>query len=188
MANVTLSPKTPLDGLDLTEGGNTIRERTDLALVSLAMPRGGEAALAGALQAHWGLGLPTAVKSATAGELRLISMTADQMMLIGTGDGTVFHQEVAAKLGALAYSTNQTDAWVCLEVRGPDTLPALERICPIDLAPDVFPVGAFARTTMEHLGALIIRLGADHFQLCSASSSAGSFAEAIIVSYENVIS
>ena len=113
-------------------------------------------------------------------------MTADQMLLIGRGDGNVFETDVRTRLQAVAYTTDQTGAWVCLEISGPATAAAMERICPIDLAPERFPVDASARTVMEHVGVLIIRLGADHFLLFSASSSADSFCHAVTVSFTNV--
>ena len=88
------------------------------------------------------------------------------------------------KLQGTGYTTDQTDAWVCLEISGPETILALERLCPLDIAR--FTDGTAARTVMQHMGALIIRLSADRFLLLSARSSAASFLQAVETSYRNV--
>jgi len=89
-------------------------------------------------------------------------------------------------LGDNAYCTDQSDSWVTLELTGPNALHALERICPVDLRPDIFTVGSVARTTMEHLGVIIARVGEDQYWLMSASSSAESFLHAITLSVNNI--
>ncbi len=186
MASITLEPIAPLGGLDLQIGHNRVIEQVDLALVSIAIPLGGDDVLAQRLQDHWGLASPEPTQTSTCDDWRAVSMTADQIMLIGQGDRPTTEAEIAAKLNGTGYTTNQTSAWVCLEVSGPDTVAAFARICPINLALAAFPIGASARTMMDHLGALIIRLDDDCFQVLSASSSAASFAHAVETSYRNV--
>ena len=92
---------------------------------------------------------------------------------------------VAKKIKGAAYTTDQTDVWTGLEIAGSRARTALERICPIDLHPDSFDVGDAARTTMEHLGTLIIRTDEDTFLLMSGSSSAKSFLHAVETSIQN---
>jgi len=84
------------------------------------------------------------------------------------------------------YTTDQTHAWVALEVSGPDTNLALERICPLDLSLRSFPNDAFGRTVMDHIGAIVIRIQDDRFFLLSASSLAVSYLHAVETSYRNV--
>lgn len=186
MAEITLEAKPVLDGLDLTMGGNRIVERSDLALVSVATPLGGGGGLESALRDAFSLDLPKPGHSAVAGDMRAIWMAADQMILVFPQGARDANAHVQDGLKGAGYTTDQTHGWVVLEVSGPDTLAALERICPIDLDPGIFPVDAAARTVMEHLGALILRLGADRFLLASASSSAASFAHAVETSYRYV--
>jgi sarcosine oxidase subunit gamma len=92
---------------------------------------------------------------------------------------------VEGKLGGAGYTTDQSDSWVVLEISGPDTLAALERLCPLNTA--TMPENGYGRTTMEHMGAAILRLADDRFLLMSASSSARSFLHAVETSYEYVI-
>ena len=187
MASLTLAPAPPLGGADVTIGNNRIRERGDLAMVSVAIPLGGDAALAKTLEAAWRLEMPSATRATRAGDIWAVRMTPDQIMLIFPHGSADEDAVVAAKVGTRGYVTLQTDAWVRLEVSGPDTLDALERLCPLDLDPGTFPEAASARTTMEHMGALILRLGPERFWLLSASSSGRSFLHGVEVSYGNVV-
>ena len=179
MANITLTAAPLLGGYDKTTGKTRLCERDDLAMVSLAMPIRGKSALTKAIKAGFGLSMPSPVKTTTKGDARLMQTTPDQFMLIfphATPDAAA---HVAAKIDGAAYVTEQTDAWVRLELSGPGAMAALERICPLDLHESTFPVGSAGRTTMEHMSAVIIRTGKDSFLLLSASSSGMSFLHAL---------
>ena len=95
-------------------------------------------------------------------------------------------QIVDKATGGAFWSTDQTDVWCALEITGPMVREALARLCPLDLHPEVFQADHMGRTTMEHMGAIVVRLGGDSFLLVSASSSAQSFWHAVEVSMKNV--
>lgn len=184
MADFALEAAPILGGLDKTIGEGRIVERDDLALVSVAVPLNGDAALEKALKDGWGLARPEPTQSVTSGDTSAISMAADQLMLVFPHATPDANAVVQSKLKGAGYTTDQTDSWVVLEVSGTATHAALERICPLNLDIDAFPIGASGRTTMEHMGALIVRTGEDSFMLMSASSSAASFAHAVELSFE----
>lgn len=184
--NITLTAA-PILGTDKRMGGNQIRERNDLSLVSIAIPKGGDTALETGLQSAFGVSMPSPVVSSSSGDMRVIKTAPDQLMLLFTSDAADAEKEIHRKISGSGYVTNQTDGWIIFEITGPDTLAALERLCPLNLHHDRFAVGAFARTVMEHMGAMIIRTGEAEFLLLSASSSAKSFYEAIVQSYDNVM-
>ena len=183
MAEFTLEAA-PILGTDTEINGNRIVERSDLALVSIATPLGGDDALAAALTSGWSLDPPLPAKSTKSGETRAIQTGADQIMLVFSHPTPDAERVVQAKLNGAGYTTEQTDNWVVLEISGPDTLAALERLSMLDVRN--FETDASARTVMEHMGALIVRLDADRFWLMSISSSAGSFLHAIETSYHYV--
>ena len=131
--------------------------------------------------------MPAPAKSSTSGETRAIQTAHDQMLLVFAHDTPDAEKVVQEKLSGAGYTTDQTDSWIVLEVAGPDTLAALGRSCPRDLHLDVFPVDATARTVMEHMGAMIVRVEKERFLLLSASSSAGSFLHAVETSYHYVM-
>lgn len=180
----TLMPAPVLGGVDMSIGTNRIRERDDLALVSVATPQGGHAALTKALKSAFKLQMPSATESAGGDDMRALCTAPDQMLLIFPHDTPDAEPFVQAKLKGAGYTTDQTDAYVVLEIEGPDALAALERLCPVDIHP--MPEGGFARTVMEHMGATVLRLGPTRFQLLAASSSAKSFLHAVEVSFRNV--
>jgi len=173
-----------LGGTDLTLGENRVRQRDDLALVSVATPLDGEDALASALDSGWGLSMPGPTVSSIRGETRAIRTGPDQILLVFPHGTHGAEALVKSKLDGAGYTTDQSDALVALEISGPETLPALERLCPLDTAS--MPENAAARTVMEHMGAMILRLGPDRFLLLSASSSARSFLDAVETSYRYV--
>ncbi len=179
MADATLIPSLPLGGYSAEIGDCILKERGDLALVSIATPIGGEEAIAKSLNAMWDLDSPAPTTSTVAGEKRLLPMTADQTMLMFPATSEFDESSVSTALSDVAYTTLQTDAWVILEISGEGTLKALERMCSLDLDTNAFPVNACARTSMEHLGVVILRTGEEQFLLLSARSSAKSFLHAV---------
>lgn len=187
MAEITLAPRAALGGADIAIGDNRIRERSDLALVSIATPLGGEAALERALKSGWSLALPAPTLSEISGETRAIRTAPDQMLLVFPHPTPDAERVVQDKLKGAGYTTDQTDAFAILEISGPDTAAALERLSPLDHALPSFPVNASARTLMEHLGVHIVRTSADSFLVLSARSSAHSFLHAVETSYRHVI-
>lgn len=185
MADITLTAS-PVLGIDHVIGKNRILERADLALVSVAIPLDGAAALSAALNAQFKLPMPTARQSSVKGNIRAIKTSPDQIMLVFPYDGSNANEFVQTKLGGAGYTTEQTDSWFVLEVSGPETRNALERICPLDLHGDVFPIDANGRTNMEHINVLLVRLSDDRYLMMSPRSSAQSFLHTVEVSFSNV--
>lgn len=185
MDNITLTPTSPLDGFDAEIAGNRLWEQTH-AVVSVAVPLGVESALKDALRKDWGLDFPDHKTSTVSGEIRALRTGPDQLFLVFPHDGPDAARLVDEKLAGAGYTTDQTDAWVQLCVKGPAVDAALERLSPVDLSAPAFPIDAAARTIFEHMGAIVIRSDEDSFVLMSAASSAQSFSEAIITSFENV--
>jgi sarcosine oxidase subunit gamma len=182
-----LTARSALGGFSRQFDGLTITEVANRAIVSIACPMDGDKALAEAVKKAFGCALPPVGQSTSGkGGVRFIGTQPGQWfaMFEFAGDDAV--GEIAGKLGGKAYFTDQSDAWVMLSVSGVNCRSALERICMIDLAPESFAEGAATRTTMEHLGTLIVRDGADSFLLASARSSAKSFLHAVETSAANV--
>lgn len=175
----------PLAGYDQSFAGVRLHAPADFAVVSIALPLGNEAAAQKAIKAAFGSALPDVGKSVLSKGVRLVRMSLDQGFVIFTHKTPDAEPFAAQKLKGTAYTTDQTDVWTGLILSGANARMALERICPIDLHPGAFAVDDSARTTMEHLGVLIIRVGDDGFLLMSASSSAKSFLHAIETSIAN---
>ncbi|HEY9038202.1 MAG TPA: sarcosine oxidase subunit gamma family protein [Roseovarius sp.] len=188
MPDFTLTAAPPLAGYDRSFGDIKLSAPKDLAIVSIALPLGGEDAAKKAIKTAFGIALPEVGMSATtkADAEAIMRLGIDQAFVLFASATPDAERQIAAKLKGAAYTTDQTDAWCALEISGPGARRALERICPIDLHPDAFAVGAIARTVMEHMGSIIARTDEDTYLLLSASSSAKSFLHAVELSAKNV--
>lgn len=187
MAEFQLTPKSPLDGIVLSIGGTKIREVTGSAIVSIAIANGGEAGLKNAILEAYHVEQPAIGQSAITevDNARFLGLQRNQLFVLFDCDAPRREQIVAAKLGEAAYLTDQSDGWVILRLSGEKSIPALQRICMLDLELAQFPPGAVARTVMEHLDVIIVREAPDTFLLISARSSAQSFLHAIETSVRN---
>lgn len=165
-----------------------LAEVTDLSIVSIACPLGESDRLNESAAAAWGRPMPA--PGASIGALSdnplVLGMSPDQWFALFQGPGGPALELTRTALGAHGYFTDQSDSWVALRLTGALAIPALERICPIDLHPRVFTAGTSARTVMEHLGSIIFCEGPNRYLLLSASSSAESFLHAVTTSIGNV--
>ncbi|MEX3009737.1 sarcosine oxidase subunit gamma [Hoeflea sp. TYP-13] len=188
MSEATLKARSPLDNFHQDFGNLEIREVTGLALVSIATPLGGETQLEGAMASAYKAELPRVGTSTVSGvdDTRFLGLQPGQMFAMFAHDGDRAVEFVSKKLGENGYYTDQSDSWVFIQLSGTAARTALERICPIDIHADAFPIGAVTRTVMEHLGTIITRTGEDTFVLISARSSAKSFLHAVLTSVNNV--
>ncbi|MBZ8117210.1 sarcosine oxidase subunit gamma [Roseovarius sp. LXJ103] len=185
MPDFTLTAAPPLAGTHHSIDGATLTAPEGLAIVSLALPLGAEDKAEKAIKTAFGA-LPDIGKAAEAKGHHLLRMGVDQAFVIFDCATPEAEPKIAAKLKGAAYTTDQTDAWCILQLSGPRARDVLERICMVDLHPDTFPVGALARTIMEHMGSIVVRSEADTYLLLSASSSAKSFAHAVELSMDNI--
>jgi len=186
---LNLTASSPLGGLEMQYAGVLLSEITDLALVSIAIPLGGRAALEREMAVRFNVGLPACGQSTvtTDGMYQFLGMQIDQLFALFEYSCNDAVSIISNELGKTAYYTDQTDSWAMLRIAGPMTRMALERICPLDLHPDRFSQGSVARTTMEHLAVIILRTDQDSFTLMSPRSSASSFLHAVETSIENVL-
>lgn len=188
MSEYQLTAQPPLADYARRFGDIALRAPADLALVSIALPLDGEDAAHAAIKAAYGCDLPEVGKACVTskGAAHLLRMGPDQALVLFEHTEPDAESRVAAALEGAAYTTDQTDVWVALEIEGARARAALERICPVDLHDEAFAVMDVARTMMEHLGVIILRTEAEKWLLLSASSSAGSFRHALEVSAGNV--
>jgi len=187
VAEFDLTARPALGGIRLAYGRLTIAEVTDLAIVSVATPNGGAAALAAAVEAAYATALPAVGRSTRSNvdDVRILGLAPDQCFLIFRLAEPFAVGQVRDRLGEAAYLTDQSDSWAALQVSGSDSRAVLERICPVDLHPAAFAEGHVTRTVMEHLGVIILCQGEDDYLLLSARSSAASFLHAVQTSAEN---
>ena len=201
MVDGTLKITSPLNGYTNTFDDTRVVEMDALGIYSISVPQGGMDELNRQLQALFGLSFPATGRCVRASDrqlagtsfrVALFGLQSDQCFLVAEADTTNNDNSITCELfehlhntlGNTAYLTNQSDSWAVLEIDGALTLPALERICMLDMGS--FDTDSVARTVMEQLAIIIERSGDERVRLFSPRSSAGSFLHAVSTSLQNV--
>ncbi len=200
MADWQRKPLEPVDFLGrsgdnvLAGGSIELHELGGLELVHVAVQRERLPQLIERLQDSVGLAWPepgrfVASRATAAGPseepLRMMWLAPDQCMVLAPR-GSAELARVIESIEPFGHVTDQSDNWVAVNFAGELAVPALERICPLDLHISAMPHGSAARTVMEHLAVIIARVSDDGFVLLSPSSSAHSFRHALVTSVANL--
>jgi len=180
-----LSATDSLGGYDKEIGNIRLREVANQSLIAMAIPQGKESKFKNNIKNIFNLKMPSPTKSVKNKDTRLLFTQPDQIFVL-TKKADDPENSMAVTFSESAYITDQTDAWVILEISGETSREALERICQVDLDKNVFQLDGMARTSMEHMSTIIIRKADNTFYLMSASSSAKSFLHAVELSAQHV--
>ena len=184
-----LIPESPLGGVEIELDGFNITEVTDKSLVMVALPRDKFSDIESSIDKSCGLKLPEMEHSTESKDssITLWRLQKNQVLAYFTYEGHDAESRLSSQLNAPAYYTDQSDTWAMIRVSGNRSRDVLERICPIDLSPEVFSVGSVSRTIMEHIGTIIFRDGDDSYVLLTMRSFGRSMLHAIEVSADNVL-
>lgn len=183
---IELEASSPLNGYKQDFGTVSVEELAGKALVSIAKPLDIKTKLKTALKKTLGAEWPKVGKSTRSNKgYHLLGLQHDMIFALFDHPGGLADSHIKAGLKDNAYCTDQSDAWVVIQISGEGVYFALERICPINISSDAFDIGSVARTHMEHLGVMVIKQSKDTFLLVGASSSAEDLLHAIVVSVEN---
>ena len=188
MPEFTLQAIPALRNYEQQFNGVRLAEQSELAIVSLAIPSDQEAVVANTVEVGLEITLPPVGQSTVTrdAKMRLLGLAEDRFFIIFNLCENNLANITDHLLQGTAYTTDQTDAWVGLEIIGPRVREALERLCPLDLHPDVFSLNSATRTVMEHLGVIIVCTGTNDFLLLCPRSFASSFLHAVEISVQNV--
>ena len=146
-----LIAKTPAQGLlPVTHGALILSEASPGTLTSLMPFKGQAGALSAALQAAHGLSFPAAGQQVRAREAACLWTGLGQAFLAGPAP--------APELAQHAAMTDQSDAWVVLELTGKSAADALARLVPVDLRPQSFGETQVARTLCQHANIVLYRI------------------------------
>ncbi|MDX5351291.1 MAG: sarcosine oxidase subunit gamma [Paracoccaceae bacterium] len=158
-----LIAKSALDGQSLTLGGVTLAEVEVGPITSVAVfPGGGKLAAKGLK--GLGLAMPAPNRFAEKKGARIVWTGREQAFLIGVAPPEL---EGAAL-------TDQSDGWAVLGLSGPGAADVLARLVPVDLRLAACPVGMALRTQLNHMNAVILRVGDQAFEIMVFRSMARS--------------
>ena len=183
MTEFRLTPRPALGGLHQTVGTTSLREIAGAGLTVISIPMGEEAAMQVAAKAHFGCALPEVGASALSTETgaRVLRVARDRVMILqmpGAGGD---------RLPDLpGYRVDQSDYWVLVDLAGPLSVPSLERTCRLDLDAAAFSPGTFARTPIEGVSTILLRLEIDRFLLMAPRSYARSLVHTLTTSLHYV--
>ena len=118
--------------------------------------------------------------------IRLIALQQDQIFAVYEKKSNNPINEIKSILGDEFYYSDQSDSWSITNISGDNTINALERICPLNLAVDSFKVNDAHRTSMEHISIIILRINKNEFLLFSPRSTSNSFFHTLINSAEYI--
>jgi sarcosine oxidase subunit gamma len=167
-------------------GAVTIVETPGLALASVAARLGQEAACTKHLARIVGCPAPGPGK-AMSGETFDIFWTGPEQWMVAApfGGHEALAAEVKAALGETASVTEQTDAWVVLDLAGSATVDMLERLCPVPSRR--MAAGDVQRTTVDHLGCFVwCRTAGRDFRIIGPRSAAHSLHHALTTAARSV--
>jgi heterotetrameric sarcosine oxidase gamma subunit len=149
-----LIAKSPLEGRSVTLAGVTLAEVAVGPITSVAVLPGGAKAVAKGLKAL-GLAMPAPNSFTEKKGARIVWTGREQAFLIGVD---------APALEAAAV-TDQSDGWAVLGISGVAAVDVLARLVPLDLRLAAFPVGSAVRSQVNHMNAVILRVGDYAFEV-----------------------
>ena len=144
------------DLLPLTIGQVQVVEVSDMPMATLAPYKGVEGDAAKAFKKAHKLNWP-APNAATGKGPMAIWFGQAHIMLMGALPADELSESCAV--------VDQSDAWTVVDVTGAHSADVLARLTPIDLRDDAFPVGATARTELQHMQSSITRIASDQYRV-----------------------
>ena len=153
--------------------GVVARERTGVAVASVAARKGQVTALAEKVKSRTGLDLPSTPRIVTSDHLSFVWTAPGQWLAMADGDDSaIFAADLARDLAGLAAVTDQTDGRVILRLSGPKVRAVLAKGCMLDLHDSVFSVGDTAIAPIALLNTQVTRLAGDTFEIAVMRSFA----------------
>jgi sarcosine oxidase subunit gamma len=173
----------------------TLSENPGLALASVAARLGHEVECAAYMADLLGRDAPDPGKACLRDPEAAFWMGPDQWMVSAP---YASHEDLAVQLksrfGATASITEQSDAWACFDLQGPEHGPehgpeierVMELLCPLNLRQ--MQTGDATRTVIHHLGCFVIRQDPpEHLRILGPRASAGSLHHGIVEAMGSVL-
>lgn len=146
--------------------GGALLEALDLGALTSLSPLADPAALSEALEAAHGVELPKPGLSTGGDDVRCLWFGRAEFLLLGP-----VPNDALAQNGVVV---DLSDAWCAVSLSGAASENVLARLIPLDLRSRAFPVGATARTQLQHMNVSITRVGVDRFMILAFRSMAAT--------------
>jgi methylglutamate dehydrogenase subunit D len=165
-------------GLRAAGSGNgvVVQELIGLSIATVLLRRGQLGALSAAVAANYAVALPEGPRWTGRGDLALLGTGPGRWLFVSTARDAALVENLTRQLDALASVVEQSDGLAVLRLTGPTLLKTLAKGVAIDLAPEAFPTGSIAVTSIAHIGATLWKVDdAPTFDIAVARSFADSF-------------
>ena len=150
----SLSPCSEL-ALPISRGQAQLHEVDLGPLASLAPYKDQQKALSEVLKKAHGLGYPAPYEVLVNDAVRILWFGRDMALIVGVRPDP--------KLHAMAAITDQSVAWVAVELSGKGSVDVLARLVPVDMRASVLHQGSTVRTLLGHMSASITPTGNDTY-------------------------
>ncbi len=182
MSEFRLEPTSALgpgNGSPEAIGGHDIRENTGFALASLSARSHGEAETLRFLAELTGMEPPAPGTFSSGNGYTAFWMSPGSWMLAADhAHHELLAGELSDALKGVASVSEQNDAWICLDVTGPDLPAMFERLMAADTA--VLKNGSAVRTVIEHIGCFVLCLQTGrHYRIFAGRSFGRSLNHAL---------
>lgn len=130
----------------------TAMERVGLALATVMVRKGRDAELGRSVERLFGIRLPDGPEWTSRNGVTYLGTGPGKWLAISEPSNLAFVQKLEADLNGVASVVDQSGGLGVLRLSGPALFDTLAKGVQIDLAPDVFPTGAVAVTSIAHIG------------------------------------
>ncbi len=163
--------RSPVDG-----HGMTATERVGLAIATVMVRRHKHAELSDAVGNLLGIALPAGAKWASQDGVAFLGTGPGKWLALSDASGAAFVKTLESKLQGLASVVEQSGGLGVLRLAGSNLFETLAKGVQLDLAPDMFPVGSVAVTSIAHIGVMLWKVDdAPTVDIAVARSLCGSF-------------
>jgi sarcosine oxidase subunit gamma len=159
-------------------------ERNGLGIARIAARRGQGARLVELLRVNFGVQPPAGLRRVSRADLAIAGIAPQTWLATRHDAGNAFAESLRPLLGECASVSDQSDAYVILQLAGPKVRETLAKLVPIDLHPRSFQVDAVAQTVCGYVNVTLWRLqntaqSDPAFEIWAGRSFAASLHQAI---------
>ena len=127
-------------------------ERAGLAIATVIQRRGKSRELSAAVTANFTVDMPAGAEWTANNGVAWLGTGPGKWLAISEARDAEFVEKLETKLAGFASVIEQSDGLGVLRLSGPALFKTLEKGVQVDLAPDAFPTGSVAVTSVAHIG------------------------------------
>ncbi len=165
-------------GLRPAGGGDGVVavERVGLTIATVLLRRGKLSELSAAVESNFNIALPVGAKWTAYNRVALLGTGPGKWLAISESNDPAFVRGLETQLQGRASVVEQSGGLGVLRLSGSALLDTLEKGVQIDLAPETFPAGSVAVTSIAHIGVTLWKVDdGPTVDIAVARSLAGSF-------------